>query len=77
MKLTHIYGKNFMAFKELDLNLDNLGLTIIEGWNHDDQSASGSGKTTILDLISFILFEKSPRDIKADAFINDDEKKRL
>ena len=64
MKLRSMCAENFMPFKKLNISLDNLGITFIDGWNYDDQSASGAGKTAFIDLISFVLFEKNPRNNK-------------
>jgi len=46
-----------MSFEKLDLSFTNYqGIVMVEGWNWDDNSASGAGKTALLDLISFVLF---------------------
>ena len=75
MKIINLYCKNFMSFRELELDLSNISISLIDGWNIDDNSASGSGKTSIMDSISFALFGESPRGIKSDEFINDEAKK--
>lgn len=64
-----------MSYINVDLNLDGLGFTQVGGWNDDDKSASGAGKTGLFDAFSFILFGKSPRNIKITEFIYDGAKK--
>jgi DNA repair exonuclease SbcCD ATPase subunit len=62
-----------MAFQDMELNLQSLqGLVMIEGKNHDDGGhGSGSGKTSILDMISFGMFGEVPRNIGINEFVND------
>jgi len=76
MKLKRAYGKDFGPFENIDINFDKInGLTMIEGWNEDDNSASGAGKTFVMDLISFVPFGESPRGLKVNEFINDNATK--
>jgi len=74
MKITGAYAKHFLSFKELEWTPKE-GISRIDGWNYDDQSPSGAGKTALIDLISFVLFGDSPRDIKVNEFVNDQFKK--
>jgi len=72
MRILRAIAKNFLSFHDLNWDFSNLdGISMIEGYNHDDQSASGSGKTALVDIISFVLFGDSPRKIKANEFVND------
>lgn len=56
MKLLHVSASNFGSFKNLDLNLDDMGLTLVDG-------ETGSGKSTLLDAISWCLFGETPKDL--------------
>lgn len=76
MKLINAYAKNFGPYENIDLDFDNIhGLTMLEGSNLDDGSSSGSGKTFIMDLISFVPFGESPRGLKVNEFVNDNSTK--
>ena len=67
--------KNFQSFKELDLNFDTIKgtTTLILGDNRDDEFASsnGSGKSAVLEAISWVLFGLTFRPLRyADEIIN-------
>ena len=68
MKLAKIIARNFISFKELNLEIPK-GLTQIKGWNEKDQSHNGVGKTAVLDVVSFVLFGKSPRGASVSDFV--------
>lgn len=59
MRLKHLSIKNFGSYKELELDLTNLGLTLIHG-------ATGSGKSTILDAILWTLYGQTGKNTNAD-----------
>lgn len=67
MNIDEIYIENFMSFPEARLDLTKYsGIVLIEGFN-------GSGKSTILDAVTWCLFGKLTRDTRsarADDVIN-------
>jgi len=74
MILQKLKAKNFLSYQELKIEFDKK-LCLINGWNHDEDTANGAGKTTILDAICFALFGEIPRGVKVDEIINRKAKK--
>lgn len=56
-KKAHI--ENFCSYKELEFDFENLGLVNISG-------ETGSGKSTILDIVPWILFGETSKGSKVD-----------
>lgn len=59
MKLLKCYATNFGSHKSLEFSLSSRGLTLIHG-------ITGSGKSTILDIICWGLFGETPKGLSAD-----------
>ena len=79
MKFIKIKAKNFLSFKELELDLDNRGLILLTGKNLDDKSGTfdknGIGKSSLVASIFYALFGETPDGRSTDAIINKDAKK--
>lgn len=79
MKFINIKAKNFLSFKELELDLDNRGLVLLTGKNLDDKSGTfdknGIGKSSLVASIFYALFGETPDGRSSDAVINKDAKK--
>lgn len=54
MKVLDVQATNFASYKNLELSFDNQGLVLIHG-------ATGSGKSTIQDLVCWALFGKTAK----------------
>ena len=69
--------KNFMAVKEATLDLYNRGLVLIEGKNksNDSFTSNGASKTTLITSITYALYGKTEKGLKADEVVNRIEKK--
>lgn len=50
------------------------GVTLIDGWNEDDQTSEGSGKSSVLNAICWGLFGQIPKDANIDDVIKTGEK---
>jgi len=61
--------KNFLSFEEAKIEFEK-GLYYITGWNEDEKTANGVGKTAITDGICWTLTGKMPRDINIDNVVN-------
>lgn len=70
--LNSIHATNFLSWKNLAFNVTK-GATLIDGWNEDDQRSEGSGKSTVLNAISWCIFGKLPKDSNVDEVIKDGE----
>lgn len=64
--------RNFLAIKEAEVDLMNQGLVMIEGVNKDDPSArsNGSGKSSIVDAVSWCLYGVTARGVASDDVVN-------
>ena len=72
-KLVHIEAQNIVSFRELDMDIDQGVATLIFGQNLDNenQKANGSGKSSLIEAISFGITGETLRKVKADEIIND------
>lgn len=68
-----VVAKNFLSWKELDFSIVN-GITLIDGWNEDDQTEEGSGKSAVLNALSWGLYGKIPKEANVDDVIKTGEK---
>lgn len=67
-----LWFKNFMAFGNVmtTVNLTERGTTLIIGENLDEGGSSGAGKTTLMNALSYVLYDKIADDVKKDGLIN-------
>lgn len=70
--LSSIKATNFLSWSELHFNVTK-GATLVDGWNEDDQRSEGSGKSAILNAVSWCIFGKVPKDANIDDVIKDGE----
>ena len=77
VKFKYVKMNNFMAIKEAELELDNQGLILIEGVNktNDSVDSNGSSKSTLVSSITYALYGKTEKGLKADDVVNKYEKK--
>lgn len=77
VKFIKVEIQNFMSIKNATLELDNRGLILIEGENNSNDSyvSNGSGKSSSLSAITYALYGKTEKGLKADEIVNNQEKK--
>jgi Gp ORF103 len=77
VKFKYVKMNNFMAIKKAELELDNQGLILIEGVNktNDSFDSNGSSKSTLVSSITYALYGKTEKGLKADDVVNKYEKK--
>ena len=63
MKILHLEAENILSLGKVSLDFSHCGLTLIEGWNYDDDRAMGAGKTAIFNAVSFGIYGNVPRKI--------------
>lgn len=71
--ITGVKVVNFLSFESLEVNFTG-GVTLIDGFNEDDQTSEGSGKSSIFNAICWGLFGKIPKDANIDDVIKHGEK---
>jgi DNA repair exonuclease SbcCD ATPase subunit len=68
-----ISAKNFLSWAELDFEPSN-GVTLIRGFNFDDGTEEGAGKSAVLNALSWGLFGEIPKDVNIDDVLKEDTK---
>ena len=63
MDITRVEINNILSIESATVSVKENGLTLIDGWNFDDDRANGAGKTAICNAIAFGLYDKVPRKI--------------
>lgn len=63
---------NFLSYHDAELNLDDQGVTLIEGVNNsnDAYTSSGSGKSSLLSAITYALYGRTVTGLTSNAVIN-------
>lgn len=74
--LNRIVAKGFLSWDDLDFQI-NHGITQIDGWNFDDDTSEGSGKSGVLNAICWNLYGKIPKDVNIDDVIREGQKECL
>jgi len=82
LTIKNITVKNFMSVGNITqaVHFDNAGLTLVLGNNLDlggDGSRNGTGKTTIVNALSFALFGNALYNIKKDNLVNKTNNKQM
>lgn len=73
MRLVDIKIDNFLSVGSVNIDYRNQGLVLVEGMNHDEDSASsnGAGKSAcISEPVLWCLYGITSRGVKSDAVIN-------
>jgi len=68
-----IRANNFLSWEKLIFNVKD-GVTLIDGFNRDDQTSEGSGKSAVLNALCWGLYGKIPKDANVDDVIKSGEK---
>lgn len=71
--LVKILATNFLSWADLDFTIPQ-NITAIDGWNENDQTNEGSGKSGIFNAISWGAYGKLPKDTKIDDVIRTGER---
>lgn len=70
---SYLSARNFLSWEKLEFQFQK-GITMVTGFNYDDGTPEGSGKSAVLNALCFALFGKLPKDSKVDDVIRDGEK---
>jgi DNA repair exonuclease SbcCD ATPase subunit len=74
MQIKSLEIHNILSIADAKIEFEDTGMVLVEGWNHDDDTANGAGKTSIFNSLAFGLYGKAPRKISASEFLKDNEK---
>jgi len=68
----NIKFKNFLSFGNqwTEIDLARSGVSLLSGENLDKGGSSGAGKTTIINALSYVLFDKIPTGVSKERLIN-------
>lgn len=65
MKLKYVEIENILSIQNIRLDFGETGLILLDGWNYDDETANGAGKTAILNSIAYGIYGEFPRKVSA------------
>lgn len=68
-----IKAKNLFSWETLDYEVKT-GISQISGYNFDDNSAEGSGKSSVPNILCWTLYGKIPKDVKIDDVVKEGAK---
>ena len=71
--ISGIHGENFQSWKSLKFHVES-GVTLIDGFNFDDNTPEGSGKSAILNAMCWGIYGKLPKEANVDDVVKDGEK---
>ena len=77
LSIVNVKAENVLSFKSFEYSYEETGLTLIEGWDEDNNVSTGAGKSSFLDIPYYGLFGKTSKNLKADEVINREAKKNL
>ena len=75
MRIGSITISNILSIKDATLQFGDSGLVLVDGWNFDDDTANGAGKSAIFNALSFGLYDKFPRKVTKSKVLRDGTKK--
>lgn len=79
MKIVKVDAEDFLALGKVSFNLADKGLILLQGENKDDPSANsnGAGKSSLVDLICWVLWGSTARGLSGDGVIREGAKKAV
>lgn len=66
--------KDFLSWEHLDFTFPQ-GVTLLEGYNFDDDTPEGCGKSAILNGLTWIAYGKIPKEVTVSDIIREGSKK--
>ena len=69
MRLISIKINNILSISDIEIAFGDSGLILLDGWNFDDETANGAGKTAIFNAVSYALYGKMPRNITSTEYL--------
>lgn len=69
MQVKFIEIEDILSIGHVRLEFSNTGLILLDGWNYDDNSANGAGKSAIPNALAFGLYDNMPRKISKSEIV--------
>ena len=69
MRVKELEAENILSIGHINISFGNSGLVLLDGWNHDDNSHNGAGKTSIFNALAFAIYNKLPRKVTASEIV--------
>jgi DNA repair exonuclease SbcCD ATPase subunit len=76
MHILSAQADNFLSYEHFQLQLDNLGLVLIEGENRDSGGSNGAGKSALFEAMTWGLFGVTNRGLRGDDVVRLDFQKK-
>jgi DNA repair exonuclease SbcCD ATPase subunit len=69
MRVKELEAENILSIGRISISFANSGLVLLDGWNHDDNSHNGAGKSSIFNALAFAIYNKLPRKVTASEIL--------
>ncbi len=69
MHIKSVEIKNFLSIADASVDFPEAGLILVSGWNETLGRANGAGKSSLMQAISWCLYDELPRNIKVDEIV--------
>ena len=69
MIVKELEAENILSIGHISISFGKSGLVLLDGWNHDDNSHNGAGKTSIFNSLAFAIYGKLPRKVTASEIL--------
>jgi DNA repair exonuclease SbcCD ATPase subunit len=69
MYIKSVAIENVLSIENASICFPDSGLLLIDGWNHDTESANGAGKSAIFHALSWGLYGQYPRGVSITDFV--------
>lgn len=69
MRVKELEAENILSIGHISISFGDSGLVLLDGWNHDDNSHNGAGKTSIFNALAFAIYGKLPRKVTASEIL--------
>lgn len=69
MIIRKIEIENILSIESAVIDMPDSGMMLIDGWNHDTESANGAGKSSIFTALCWGLFGEYPRGISVSEVV--------
>lgn len=74
MHIRSLTISNILSIEDATIPFPENGLLLIDGWNHDTQSANGAGKSAVFHALSWGIYGQYPRGVSITDFVRQGSK---